>query len=472
MTGERGVFATLRQPRYAALGVLMIVVALVCVACGVWQIYRFESKRDANEHLRHNAELSAASTGAVLPVLGQGNAPGRDAVEYRQLRVTGRYDGANETLVRGRTDGDDTGFLVLTPLRTSGATLLVVRGFLKQPSTGAIPAAPQPPSGRVTLTARAQVPETRNDQYQALDERQVQSINPTQQVGRLGGTIYNGYAQLEAGQPGSEGLTDLERPDLSNPAGGALEPQHFAYVIQWFLFALLALAAPFAMARAENKRRDSGEFDTVEPEIAPTVEPTPEETRAAKLTAPVRTSGALSMPFDAHYWDERYRGTDSVWGTAPNRWVQAECADLAVGTAVDLACGEGRNAAWLASLGWQVFAVDFSAVALAKGAEHEPTGRVTWVLDDALDFRCPSPVDLVVVAYLQLPPDLRRKAMRNAAAALAPGGTLIVVAPRRPQPHRWHGRAEGSRRALHRDGRRARPRAARTADRARRRGAT
>lgn len=286
-----GVFATLRQPRYAALGTLMIVVALVCIACGVWQVYRFEGKHDANEHLRRNATLAATSISGVLPVVGRGAAPSRDDIEYRQLRVTGRYDAANQTLVRGRIDGNDTGFLVLTPLRTAGATLLVVRGFLAQPATGAIPTAPRPPSGRVTITARAQVPESRNDQFTALSERQVQSINPAQQAGRIGGAVYNGYAQLEAGQPGSEGLTDLERPDLSNPAGGALEPQHFAYVIQWFLFAVLALAAPFAMARAENKRSDSGDFDTDVPAVpddaagGATAGPTAEKVRAAKLAA-------------------------------------------------------------------------------------------------------------------------------------------------------------------------------------------
>lgn len=134
------------------------------------------------------------------------------------------------------------------------------------------------------------------------------------------------------------------------------------------------------------------------------------------------------MTFDAHYWNDRYRDADSVWGAPPNRWVEAECANLTAGTALDLACGEGRNAIWLASRGWHVIAVDYATVALDKGAAHESTGRVTWVLDDALEFRCPSPVDLVVVAYLQLPSSPRRKAMHNAAAALAPGGTLLVVA--------------------------------------------
>lgn len=131
---------------------------------------------------------------------------------------------------------------------------------------------------------------------------------------------------------------------------------------------------------------------------------------------------------DAGYWDARYGASDSVWGAAPNRWVEQEVTGMTPGTALDLACGEGRNAAWLASIGWRAIAVDFSQVALAKGAAGAGTDDVTWVLDDATAFRAPEPVDLVVVAYLQLEPSPRRAAMRNAAAQLAPGGTLIVVA--------------------------------------------
>jgi hypothetical protein len=122
----------------------------------------------------------------------------------------------------------------------------------------------------------------------------VESINPADQQHRLGGRLYDGYVQLFANQPGAAKLRALPRPSLSNPAGGALEPQHFAYIIQWFLFAILALAAPFAMARAERKlqRRDRevDEPARVEPtpdECTPDKptpeEPTPEERRAAKL---------------------------------------------------------------------------------------------------------------------------------------------------------------------------------------------
>lgn len=261
----------------------MLLVAIGCVAAGTWQVFRFEGKRHANDQLRTNARIAATDVRGLLPLVGDHGVPSRDGVEFRAVRVSGIYDEPNQTLVRSRTVGDTTGFLVVTPLRTGGPTLLVVRGFITQPGSGRIPVPPAPPGQRVTVRARAQVPETRSDRADELSERQVQSINPSQQAARIGGRLYNGYAELESGQPGSAGLTALPRPDLSNPAGGALEPQHFAYVIQWYLFALLALAAPLAMARAETRQRQEGDFDAEPRDSAAVDEPGPDDARAAKL---------------------------------------------------------------------------------------------------------------------------------------------------------------------------------------------
>lgn len=131
---------------------------------------------------------------------------------------------------------------------------------------------------------------------------------------------------------------------------------------------------------------------------------------------------------DARAWDERYAASDLVWSREPNRFVAEECADLEPGTAVDLAAGEGRNAIWLASRGWRAWAVDFSQVALDKGLELADAFDVAWVCADATTWRPPEPVDLVVVAYLQLPADQRRAAVRGAVAMLRPGGTFLLVA--------------------------------------------
>lgn len=135
---------------------------------------------------------------------------------------------------------------------------------------------------------------------------------------------------------------------------------------------------------------------------------------------------------DADAWDQRYAAHDLVWSREPNQFVAAELADLPPGTAVDLAAGEGRNAIWLASRGWTAYAVDFSQVALDKGAELAGAvalpGEVTWVCADATTWQPPGPVDLVVMAYFQVPAEDRRRAVRSAVAMLRPGGTLLLVA--------------------------------------------
>lgn len=134
---------------------------------------------------------------------------------------------------------------------------------------------------------------------------------------------------------------------------------------------------------------------------------------------------------DAEQWDARYRASELVWGAGPNRWVEQELADLPGGRAVDLACGEGRNALWLAGRGWRVCGVDFSPVALEKAHELEgrqpPPHRVTWVCADVTTFQPDEPVDLALLCYLQVPAEQRRAAVRNAAQALEPDGVLLIV---------------------------------------------
>ena len=131
---------------------------------------------------------------------------------------------------------------------------------------------------------------------------------------------------------------------------------------------------------------------------------------------------------DAKAWDERYAATELVWSVTPNQFVAAELAALPPGRAVDLAAGEGRNAIWLAGLGWEVTAVDFSRVALDKGRRLAGDADVTWVCADATAWEGDVEYDLAVLAYLQLPAEERRAAVRRAFAALRPGGTFLLVA--------------------------------------------
>jgi SAM-dependent methyltransferase len=129
---------------------------------------------------------------------------------------------------------------------------------------------------------------------------------------------------------------------------------------------------------------------------------------------------------DAAAWDERYAATALVWSAGPNQFVESELADLPPGRALDLACGEGRNARWLAGRGWQVTAIDWSAVAVDKG--RQVSEAVDWQVGDALTAPLPDTLDLVVIAYFQVVAEARRTALRRSFEALAPGGTFFVVA--------------------------------------------
>jgi SAM-dependent methyltransferase len=130
-------------------------------------------------------------------------------------------------------------------------------------------------------------------------------------------------------------------------------------------------------------------------------------------------------------WNERYAAQELLWGAEPNRFVEEELRDVPPrGLALDLACGEGRNAIWLAKLGWVVTAVDYSEVALGR-ARRLAAGQhvdVEWVQADVTSFApAADAFQLVIVAYLQLPEAERRAVLAHAAAALGRGGILFMV---------------------------------------------
>ena len=151
---------------------------------------------------------------------------------------------------------------------------------------------------------------------------------------------------------------------------------------------------------------------------------------------------------DVADWDARYASRDLVWGQGPNQFVAAELAELPAGRALDVACGEGRNALWLAERGWRAVGVDFSTIGLQRAkrlaADAELTDRVEFVRGDVVAHLPPGPFDAVVVAYLQLPAEQRRRAFRLAADRLAPGGTLLVVAHDSSNLREGHGGPQDS----------------------------
>ncbi len=137
----------------------------------------------------------------------------------------------------------------------------------------------------------------------------------------------------------------------------------------------------------------------------------------------------------AAFWDDRYSGSDRVWSGRPNQRLVEQSADLAPGTALDVACGEGGDAIWLAGQGWQVTAVDISDVALKRVAAHaeeaDVADRLEIGLYDALGDPRPAGgrvFDLVTVSFLHVPVEDFGPIYRGIAEAVAPGGRLLVTA--------------------------------------------
>jgi SAM-dependent methyltransferase len=130
-------------------------------------------------------------------------------------------------------------------------------------------------------------------------------------------------------------------------------------------------------------------------------------------------------------WDERYRSrAGGIWSGQPNAVLVAEAADLEPGRALDVGCGEGADALWLAGRGWQVTGVDIATVALDRAAAAARTRglTVTWVRADLLaDPPAPAAFELVTAHFMHLPAAEREKLFAALADAVVPGGTLLFV---------------------------------------------
>jgi SAM-dependent methyltransferase len=142
----------------------------------------------------------------------------------------------------------------------------------------------------------------------------------------------------------------------------------------------------------------------------------------------------ITVHFTQEFWDERYRSAERLWSGQPNAQLVVQTAGLTPGDALDVGCGEGADAIWLASQGWTVTAADISAVALARAAAHaagrgdEIAGRISWRQADLLSWDPGAQqYDLVSAQFMYLPEAELESLHRRLAAAVRPGGTMLVV---------------------------------------------
>ena len=129
-------------------------------------------------------------------------------------------------------------------------------------------------------------------------------------------------------------------------------------------------------------------------------------------------------------WNERYAKKALVWSAGPNQQFAREARTLPPGRALDVACGEGRNAIWLAEQGWDVTAVDFSETGIDKGKQiAEKRGvHVNWVVEDVSTWQFPThEFDLVAVLYLHTDSPEREKWLSNVLHSVKVNGTFLYI---------------------------------------------
>jgi len=213
---------------HAALVVVLVAFTLL----GLWQLNRFE------HHARSRADVPVAAIDDVIHPGGQ--LAGDDVA--RRVTAIGTYDDARTRLVPGRKIDNRTGFLVVTPLRTTAGVLPVVRGWVATRSSAAIAA----PAGRLTVTGRLQASESGEasavDPIAQLPDDEVPyvatfSLLETWPYSPR--SVYDGYLVATREEPA--GAATPVRVEAHSPSGGVGRWRNLAYALNWWLFGAAAL---------------------------------------------------------------------------------------------------------------------------------------------------------------------------------------------------------------------------------------
>jgi cytochrome oxidase assembly protein ShyY1 len=258
------VYGFLATRRWIGFGLLMTLLAGVMVCLGCWQLARYHQRAAVN------AQIDAASSAPPVPLEqalpAGGPVPAGSA--WRHVKVGGEYDPAHQILARDRAVDGNVGFEVLTPLvLDDGTAVLVDRGWLPAARSALFTPAviPPAPSGRVSLSGRLHLPESRPDTPRRVGGvTQVRRIAPAHLAGTLPYRLLDGYVLLDGGQPGSDRAFVAIPPDHQNALMNA------GYVVQWWAFALLTLLG-FGWAARREARGPDEDLLALDDESAATV---------------------------------------------------------------------------------------------------------------------------------------------------------------------------------------------------------
>jgi surfeit locus 1 family protein len=227
-------YAFLRSPRWIVGIVIALLGIVVFVNLGLWQLRRLDERRTIN------AAIVERSTGDPIALDTTLATNGRDpeALAYRRVSVTGRYETGGEVLRAGTTEGGRSGNDVVTPLVTSGMTIAVDRGWV--PIDAGAPPVPgaEPPQGTVELVGVLLESETAGSlgtpgadgRYTTVGRVDLDALAP-----QWGGDVLPVYLLLESQDPAGGELPQPRTPPRPD------EGPHLSYAIQWFVFAAIVI---------------------------------------------------------------------------------------------------------------------------------------------------------------------------------------------------------------------------------------
>lgn len=254
--------------RWLGGAAVTLVAAAVMVLLGNWQFDRYTERTRVNERIDAAERTAPVPVGSLLPRPGApgtaGAAPAPE-VAWSRVTATGRYDPANEVLVRTRTVAGRVGYEVVTPLLLpDGTAVLVDRGWVPPAPGGAtaVPAVPAAPAGEVTVIGRVHLSESRGGTVERRDGRlQARRVDVPTLARHLPYPVYGAY--LLAAEPVQAGMVAI-------PVQREGAWQNGGYAVQWWVFAVLALVGYGWLARREARGdADRTPVDRVDPVPAP-----------------------------------------------------------------------------------------------------------------------------------------------------------------------------------------------------------
>ena len=250
-----------RRPRWILSHLLVLVLIVVMINLGLWQLRRYDEKSTLNDNIRSRGSLPTESIAALVPT--DATRASTKEVQWRRARATGTYRVADELVVSNRTVNGQPGFWVLTPLvARDGSVIPVVRGFVFRAEfeSRGIASFPPPP-GEVTIEGALQAsPTSGRFGEERSDTGMVPAISQVD-TGRLaerwGTTVAPVWLRLDggAGAPSAEGpLYPVPPPPLS-------KGPHLSYAAQWFIFSVIAMVGYPLILRRQAYGRDRSADD-------------------------------------------------------------------------------------------------------------------------------------------------------------------------------------------------------------------